>query len=82
LDRAVELGDRLLPAFNATDSGLPLSLVTFDTGSAQPHSWTSGNLILADCGSLQIEFRFLSHASGDPKYARAAMKVRVCVLAW
>ncbi|CAM9257753.1 unnamed protein product [Choristocarpus tenellus] len=63
LTKAQMLGDKLLPAFN-TNSGLPTSHVNFKSGTAR-----RSQSVLAEIGTLQVEFRYLSHATGDPKYA-------------
>ena len=103
LEKAVELGDALLPAFS-TPSGLPyhqVHLVKYALGrcagateivaltrvalcpySARARcsgdggnpSWTGGAFILAEVGSVQLEFVYLSQVSGNPAYANAALK--------
>jgi hypothetical protein len=70
LDKARELGDRLLPAFG-TGAGLPVPQISLQNG----HSGSGGQVVLAEIGTVQLEFRALSHHTGDPKYAIAVEKV-------
>lgn len=44
-------------------------------GVTSLHSYTSGSIILAEIGSVQLEFRYLSYHTKDAKYATAAEKV-------
>jgi len=77
LQKASELADRLLPAFN-TPSGLPYHEVNLRTGEGKNPSWTSGRSILAEVGSFQLEFKYLSHHTGKDIYwkkATHAMKI-------
>eukprot|EP00668_Euglena_longa_P044757 GGOE01060213.1.p1 GENE.GGOE01060213.1~~GGOE01060213.1.p1 ORF type:complete len:539 (+),score=172.48 GGOE01060213.1:125-1741(+) len=65
LQRALELGQRLLPAFG--QSAFPAPLVNLQTGQAEHWSWTP-NLILAEVASLQLEFRTLSRRSKQESF--------------
>ncbi|KAJ3340635.1 Mannosyl-oligosaccharide 1,2-alpha-mannosidase IA, partial [Kappamyces sp. JEL0680] len=69
LDKAVDLGDRLLGAFD-NPSGLPSMWVNLATGKRD-----SGNAILASVGTLQLEFQYLSDVSGNPVYQKKALAV-------
>ncbi len=69
LEKARDLGDRLLPAFN-TPTGIPRASVSLGTGAASNPGWTGGSSILSELGTLQVEFRYLSRATGVPTYAR------------
>lgn len=73
LEKATDIADRLLPAFN-TRYGLPYSQVNLRTGHASQQSWTK-DALLAEFGTMQIEFRRLSFLTGDPKYDKAVTKV-------
>lgn len=68
LEKARDLADRLLPALN-TSSKLPLPKWNIarrrGNGSAEP-------TILAEAGSLQLEFRYLSSRTGDKRFRTAA----------
>ena len=72
LDRARELADKLMPAFN-TQTGIPAGQVNFRQGRGVPN-FHDHNATLAELGSLQIEFRCLAHHTKEPKYAEAAMR--------
>ena len=49
---------------------LLILIITFAyRGKSRLMSWTSGSAVLAEVGTLQMEFVYLSHATGDPKYA-------------
>jgi mannosyl-oligosaccharide alpha-1,2-mannosidase len=74
LEKAVDLANRLMPAFN-TPTGIPNGQVNLRSGAAASLGWTGSSSILAELGTLQVEFRYLSHASGEPKYARAVERV-------
>lgn len=76
LDKARELADLLLPSFESSPrTGLPRSKVNLLTGRARNHDWNGGHSILAEVGSSQLELAYLSHHTGDPRYARAARRV-------
>ncbi|XP_069791897.1 endoplasmic reticulum mannosyl-oligosaccharide 1,2-alpha-mannosidase-like isoform X2 [Narcine bancroftii] len=66
LDKASELGDRLMPAFN-TPSKIPYSDVNIGRGTAHPPRWTSDSTV-AEVTSIQLEFRELSHLTKRGKY--------------
>ena len=72
LKRAKELGDVLLPAFD-TESGIPFSQVMFALRKGMD-GWNGHHSLLAEMGTLQVEFRALSYFTGDNKYEKAAMK--------
>lgn len=73
LEKAVELGDRLLPCFES-ESGVPYSDVNL--GSLKPHSpkW-SPDSSTSEVTTIQLEFRDLSRVTGDPKYEQAVSRV-------
>lgn len=73
LDKAKDIGSRLLPAFN-TPSKIPYSDVNIGSGVAHPPRWTSDSTV-AEVTSIQLEFRELSRLSGDPKYQDVVMEV-------
>jgi len=67
LQRAVELADRLLPALDSP-SGLPIGRWNI---ARQGGAITGEATVLAEAGTLQLEFRQLSAMTGDMRYARA-----------
>lgn len=68
LDKAADLGLRLLPAFN-TSSGMPWPKWNLARGT--PGSPTGEPTILSEVGSVQLEFRSLSQQTGDPRFQQA-----------
>jgi len=66
LRKARELADKLLTAFS-NEPGFPRAQVNLRTGGGAP-GWYDGTL-LAEAGTIQLEFRYLSQVTGDPKYA-------------
>uniref|UniRef100_A0A3Q3WGZ0 alpha-1,2-Mannosidase n=1 Tax=Mola mola TaxID=94237 RepID=A0A3Q3WGZ0_MOLML len=58
LEKAVNIGSRLMPAFN-TPSKVPYSDVNIGKGTAHPPRWTSDSTV-AEVTSIQLEFRELS----------------------
>jgi mannosidase alpha-like ER degradation enhancer 2 len=68
LSKAVELADRLLPAF-ASPTGMPYRFVNLRTGR------TDGKVSNpAEIGTLSLEFGTLSRHTGNPVYRDAAFK--------
>ena len=74
LDKAHDLGKRLYKAFS-TSSGLPKGQVNLATGHSANAGWTGSAAILSEVGTLQLEFRYLSKATGVKEYGDAATKV-------
>eukprot|EP01137_Pigoraptor_chileana_P008823 Opistho-2@56188 len=73
LDKAVDLGERLLPAFN-TPSGVPFSDVNLHTHNAHGPQWSSDSST-AEVSTVQLEFRELSRLTGNQKFREVADKV-------
>jgi len=74
LDKAKELGEKLYPAFK-TGTGLPMSQINVNTKKIKNPGWSGGGSLLAEIGTIQLEFGYLSEVTGDPKFADAAYKV-------
>jgi hypothetical protein len=73
LTRAVQLADRLVLAFNASQSGLPLSSINLRTGVSQTPTWNMKPYVsLSEVGSCQVELAYLSYHTGNPSYAAKA----------
>jgi len=66
LRKAKDLADRMLPAFR-DDNGFPATQVDLQTGRGAG-GWYNG-VLLAEAGTIQLEFRYISQQTGDPKYA-------------
>ncbi|NXD94927.1 MA1C1 mannosidase, partial [Chaetorhynchus papuensis] len=81
--KALELGEKLLPAFN-TPTGIPRGVINLGRQGTHPHkhflygmSWSwgwasAGSSILAEFGTLHLEFLHLSALSGNPVFAEKA----------
>jgi len=68
LERALDLGKRLLPAFNSS-SRMPWPKVNLARG----HGVASKDpTILSEVGSLQLELRYLAELSGDRRFREVA----------
>uniref|UniRef100_A0A8C2GVZ4 alpha-1,2-Mannosidase n=1 Tax=Cyprinus carpio TaxID=7962 RepID=A0A8C2GVZ4_CYPCA len=74
--KAVELGEKLLPAFK-TPTGIPWALLNLKSGIGRNWPWASGgSSILAEYGTLHLEFMHLSELSGRPDFAEKVMNIR------
>eukprot|EP00041_Stephanoeca_diplocostata_P029611 m.880491 g.880491 ORF g.880491 m.880491 type:complete len:576 (+) comp23591_c2_seq2:412-2139(+) len=73
--KAVELGDVLMKAFDPT-TGLPYNKINMKT-----HRRRSTNIALAEAGTVQLEFEYLSVITGDPRYAAQSRKCIANLLA-
>jgi hypothetical protein len=72
LEKATDLGRRLIRAFDS-GIGIPRSQVDLQSG-ASSSGWSGGSAILSELGTLQVEFRYLSQATGDPSFEKTSMK--------
>ncbi|MEM1321071.1 MAG: glycoside hydrolase family 47 protein [Bacteroidota bacterium] len=75
LEKAIDFGDRLLPAF-ASPTGLPYHSVNLKTGkTAGDKGKGEGNVVnVAQATTYLVEFGILSYYAKDPKYYQAAKK--------
>ncbi|XP_067106049.1 endoplasmic reticulum mannosyl-oligosaccharide 1,2-alpha-mannosidase isoform X2 [Osmerus mordax] len=73
LDKATDIGTRLMPAFK-TPSKIPFSDVNLGKGSAHPPRWTADSTV-AEVTSVQLEFRELSRLTQDPQYQEVVNEV-------
>ncbi|KXN71603.1 glycoside hydrolase family 47 protein, partial [Conidiobolus coronatus NRRL 28638] len=71
LQKAVQLADSLLPAFN-TPTGFPY--YRYDFTRKIPDA-NRGIVILAEIGSVQMEFVRLSQLTNNPTYAEVVMRI-------
>ncbi|KAJ7447600.1 glycoside hydrolase family 47 protein [Mycena galericulata] len=78
LRHAVDLADRLLPAFD-TPSGLPYSSVDLATRKGIPDQWAPNAISTAEATTLQLEFRELARRTGDARYWHKAERVMAVV---
>lgn len=73
LDKAKDLGDRLLPAFD-TPSGIPWGKINLRTGvPSEPRNSPAG------AGTYMAEFGTLSRLTADERYFRAAKRAMVAL---
>ncbi|KAL4657594.1 mannosyl-oligosaccharide 1,2-alpha-mannosidase IA-like isoform X1 [Arapaima gigas] len=74
--KVVELGERLLPAFN-TPTGIPRGVINLGSGTSWSWGWASaGSSILAEFGTLHLEFVHLTQLSGSPLFTEKVMNIR------
>ncbi|XP_063167879.1 mannosyl-oligosaccharide 1,2-alpha-mannosidase IC [Candoia aspera] len=74
--KALELGEKLIPAFN-TPTGIPRGVINLGSGMSWSWGWASaGSSILAEFGSLHLEFLHLSELSGNSIYTEKVMNIR------
>ncbi|XP_045154866.1 mannosyl-oligosaccharide 1,2-alpha-mannosidase IC [Echinops telfairi] len=75
--KAIRLGEKLLPAFN-TPTGIPKGIVNFKSGSNGSWGWaTAGSSsVLAEFGSLHLEFLHLTELSGNQVFAEKVRNIR------
>lgn len=74
LDKAADIGARLGQAFN-TASGLPNAEVHLRSGRGNPQTWAGSSLLLAEVGTVQLEFKYLSQHLHNDTWAKKADKV-------
>ncbi|UZJ52337.1 hypothetical protein CBS101457_001657 [Exobasidium rhododendri] len=65
LEKAVGLAERLKPAFEQTKFGIPFREIDFQSGQAFPDVDNRNMSSLAEVASIQLEFKYLAHATGD-----------------
>ncbi|XP_065316495.1 mannosyl-oligosaccharide 1,2-alpha-mannosidase IA-like isoform X1 [Gordionus sp. m RMFG-2023] len=76
LDKAMEIADLLMPAFE-TPMGLPYSTLDINSKRGKNYFWAQGDsFILSEIGTLQLEYELLSKLSGLDIYAQKVMKIR------
>lgn len=72
LEKATQLADRLLPAFE-TNTGVPYAQINLRTGAKKYSDF--GCAVLAEFGTLQLEFRRLTELTGDMRYDEAVTRI-------
>uniref|UniRef100_A0A182QZL9 alpha-1,2-Mannosidase n=1 Tax=Anopheles farauti TaxID=69004 RepID=A0A182QZL9_9DIPT len=75
LDKAVDLGNRLLPCFDSP-SGIPFSDVNIGSLAAHAPKW-SPDSSTSEVTTIQLEFRDLSRSSKNPIFEKVASRVNV-----
>lgn len=74
LEKAIDLADRIMPAFE-TDTGIPMTLVNLGLKQGVRDTNHKGWVSTAEVSTLQLEFKYLSHLTGNQKYWDAVEKV-------
>uniref|UniRef100_A0A1A9WIR0 alpha-1,2-Mannosidase n=1 Tax=Glossina brevipalpis TaxID=37001 RepID=A0A1A9WIR0_9MUSC len=73
---AQAVADKLFPAFD-TPTGIPYNLINTKTRTNSNHHWVSGgDSILAEIGTLHLEFSYLSDITGNPLYRKKVQTIR------
>ncbi|KAI0275367.1 glycoside hydrolase [Gloeopeniophorella convolvens] len=80
LDRARELADRMLPAFD-TPSGLPLPMINLARREGVWAHDNQGLVSTAEASTLQLEFRYLSELTDEDVYWEKAEHVMAVIKA-
>jgi mannosyl-oligosaccharide alpha-1,2-mannosidase len=78
LEKAVDLADRLSAVFDDSPSGLPYPYVNLLERKGVHSKDYTGLVSVAEVGTLQLEFKYLSHITDDPTYWRYVEKVWPC----
>ena len=74
--KAVQIVDKLLPAFN-TPTGIPNAILNLKTGSSHNWGWASGGCsILAEFGTFHLEFQYLTSITENPIYLQKVQRIR------
>ncbi|KAK6949229.1 hypothetical protein Daesc_009303 [Daldinia eschscholtzii] len=74
LAKAVELADRLLPAYESR-SGIPYASVHLSKAKGVVSHADGGSSSTAEAGTLQLEMKYLSYLTGNDTYWRKAERV-------
>lgn len=74
LEKAKDLADRLSESFN-TPTGIPMAQINLQSGQGHNSGWTGSASVLAELGTVQVEHRYLSHATGLKYYGKKAEHV-------
>ena len=75
LDKALDLGTRLLRSFDGSETGIPFGQVSLKDGTTGNIPWSGGNAILAEVGTVQLENRYLSKMTNHPEFAKKTERV-------
>lgn len=75
-EKADHVAQKLLPAFN-TATGIPHAIVNLKSGASKNYAWaSSSSSILAEFGTLHLEFVYLSDVTGNPVYREKVVHIR------
>lgn len=75
LEKADDLGSRLLRSIGP--SGIPFgrTVLNHEDGKSYNQGWLGNNAVLAELGTIQLEFRYLSAATGKNEYATTVNRI-------
>jgi len=69
LDKSRELADKMHYAFKRNPTGLPCTTISLTSSHTCSHpSWAQSSAILAEFGTIQLEYKYLAYHTGDRKY--------------
>lgn len=71
--QAMEMGNTLLHCYDTDSKVVPYSDIDLRNHRAHPPPWNPHSS-LSEVASLQLEFRYLSQISGDPKYEQTTFQ--------
>lgn len=74
LQKAHQLADALMPAFDSA-SGLPWGKINMATKAHSNPTWSGRASVLAEIGTIQLEYFALSHHLNDSKYENLAQHI-------
>jgi mannosyl-oligosaccharide alpha-1,2-mannosidase len=78
LEKANDLGTRLLNAFESPN-GLPYEQTELNSHNSFNAPWQGNQVKIAEIGTLQLEFRYLSHVTGNHVFAEKVNHVFDCL---
>ncbi|CAK8675021.1 unnamed protein product [Clavelina lepadiformis] len=73
-ERAIDIGERLMPALSRSVSAVPYSDVNLHTHNVHAPKWGPDSTV-SEVTTIQMEFRDLSFITGNPKYKDAVDRV-------
>ena len=80
LERARQLADRLMPAFEKSPSAIPFPYVDLTTGAGEAPAWNGRHSSVAEAGTLVMEWATLSALTGEKRYRQAAERAEMRLL--
>ena len=81
LDKAIELGDMLYVAFD-TPNRMPITRWDWKNGALGGGQEADSHALLAEVGSMTVEFTRLSQLTGDPKWYDAIARIVDVLHGW
>ena len=81
LERAVQVANAIAPAFD-TNSGIPYTMINPFTKQGECFSFYQNSAVLADAGTLQLEFFTLADRTKDRKWYEYAKKTMDVILSY